>query len=324
MRTLRVALAQVNTTVGDLDGNVSKVLEYTDRAREAGADIVAFPELTIPGYPPEDLLLRKRFIDDNVKALKEAAKRVHGITAVVGFVDSDLDIYNAAAVLHEGRQVGVYRKQFLPNYGVFDEMRYFRAGSRAQVYEVAGAKVGVNICEDIWYPEGPTQAQAFAGADVIININGSPFHYGKRRFRESMLATRASDNAVYVCYVNLVGGQDELVFDGNSAVFDQSGEVIAHAAAFEEALLVVDLNLEALYLARLHDPRRRSERLRASERDIDHVHVSQGPVTTRPPLQGPSMVPPLSDEAEVYRALVTGTRDYVHKNGFETVIVGVS
>ena len=184
--------------------------------------------------------------------------------------------------------------------------------------------MGVNVCEDIWYPEGPTQAQALAGADVVININGSPYHKGKRAFRERMVATRAADNAVYVCYVNMVGGQDELVFDGNSVVFDQDGELVAHGPSFEEHLLVVDLNLEALYLARLHSPRRREEGLSAYEREVEEVFVSDAPVTaTRPPLPA-SAAPPLEDEAEVYQALVLGLRDYVHKNGFETVIVGVS
>ncbi len=323
MRTLRVALAQVNTTVGDLDGNAAKVLDYAARARDLGADLVAFPELTITGYPPEDLLLRHKFIDDNRKALDHIASEMRGIAAVVGFVDSNDDIYNAAAVIHEGRVAGVFHKQFLPNYGVFDEVRYFRAGDRAQVYDIAGAKVGVNVCEDIWYPEGPTQAQALGGAEVIVNINGSPFNRGKALFRQRMLSTRASDNAVYVCYVNLVGGQDELVFDGNSMVFDQDGDLVAHAPSFEEHLLVVDLNLESLYLARLHDPRRRSEKLRESMRPVDRVFLSDAPATEKPPL-GPAMAPFLDEEVEVYRALVTGTRDYVHKNGFETVIVGVS
>ena len=243
----------------------------------------------------------------------------------MGFVDADTDIYNAAAVLHDGRLAGVYHKQFLPNYGVFDEMRYFRAGRRAQVFDLAGARLGVNICEDIWYPEGPAQDQAFAGADVIVNINGSPFQHGKRRFREHMLATRASDNAVIVCYVNLVGGQDELVFDGNSMVFNERGELVAHATAFEEALLVVDLDLEGLYLARLHSPLRRSHRLDEARGEVDEIFISGAPAqVAKPRLEGPAIAAPLSDEAEVYRALVNGTRDYVHKNGFETVLVGVS
>jgi len=285
---------------------------------------VAFPELVIPGYPPEDLLLRSKFIDDNLEALEHVVASVRGIAAIVGFVDRQADLYNAAAVLHDGRLAGVYHKQFLPNYGVFDEKRYFRSGSRAQVFTIAGFRVGVNICEDIWYPEGPIQAQALAGADVIVNINGSPFHHGKREFRQRMVATRASDNAVILCYVNMVGGQDELVFDGNSMVLDQEGELVAHAPSFEEHLLVVDLDIEGLYLGRLHNPLRRTEALAVYARDVDEVFVSAVPHDgVRPPLPAP-VSPYLSDEAEVYQALVTGTRDYVHKNGFETVIVGVS
>ncbi len=229
-------------------------------------------------------------------------------------------------MVQDGRVAGVYHKQFLPNYGVFDEDRYFRAGSVAQLFEIGGARVGVNICEDIWYPEGPTQAQAAAGADVVININGSPFHHGKRLFRERMLATRAADNAVFVCYVNLIGGQDELVFDGNSMVFDQDGELIAHAPSFEEHLLVVDLDLEALYARRLHNPLRRSERLdRPAAASVEEIFVSGALAEAeRPHLEGVSISPYLSDEAEVYSALVLGTGDYVRKNGFETVLVGVS
>jgi NAD+ synthase (glutamine-hydrolysing) len=325
MLTLRVALGQINATVGDLEGNSRLILEYTERAKAAGADVVAFPELALPGYPPEDLLLRRTFIDDNLRAARRLAEQVHGITVVTGFVDFDGDIYNAAAVIHDGRIAGVYHKQFLPNYGVFDEKRYFRAGGTPQVFEIAGVKVGVNICEDIWYPEGPIQAQALAGAEVIININGSPFHKGKRRFREQMVATRASDNEVLLCYVNLVGGQDELVFDGNTTVFDQGGNVIAHAPAFEEDLLVVDLDIDALYLGRLHLPLRRSERLEPSMRQVERVFVSAPDGAEKPKLSRPlPMAPFLEDDAEVYKALVLGLRDYAHKQGFETVMVGVS
>jgi NAD+ synthase (glutamine-hydrolysing) len=271
------------------------------------------------------LLLRRRFIVDNRRALEAVVEKLHGIAAVVGFVDEDVDIYNAAAVVNNGALVGVYHKQFPPNYGVFDEKRYFRSGDRSQVFEIGGARVGVNICEDIWYPEGPVQAQSLAGADVIININGSPFRRGVRAFRERMLATRAADNAVCVCYVNLVGGQDELVFDGGSFVYDQGGRLVARAPSFDEHLLVVDIDLEGLYLARLHNPLRRSERLATLMTPVDQVFVSAAPAVPR--LSSPIDQPVAaieSDVAEVYKALVTGTRDYVHKNGFETVIVGVS
>jgi NAD+ synthase (glutamine-hydrolysing) len=323
VRTLRVALAQVNPIVGDLEANAATVVEYGRRARDLGADLVAFPELMITGYPPEDLLLRKKFIDDNLRVLEGTLGEIRDITAIIGFVDQNDDIYNAAAVVHGGRVAGVYHKQYLPNYGVFDEVRYFRAGDDPQVFRIAGARVGVSICEDIWYPGGPAQAQALAGAEVIVNINGSPFHKGKRLFRERMLATRASDYAVALCYVNMVGGQDELVFDGNSMAFDPYGELIAHAPSFEEHLLIFDIDLEAVYQARLHDPRRRAERASAP-RSVSLVEVSDARVGGRPPLTDRPLSEPLKDEAEVYAALVLGTRDYVHKNGFETVIVGMS
>jgi NAD+ synthase (glutamine-hydrolysing) len=264
MRTLRLGLAQINTTVGDLEGNAAKVLEYVERARAQGVDLISFPELTITGYPPEDLLLRPQFIEDNVAVLKRMAEGCRGMTAVVGFVDSNEDIYNAAAIIHDGRLVDIYHKHFLPNYGVFDENRYFQSGSRFPVYVVAGVGVGVSVCEDVWHPGDPTRAQAQAGAQVIININGSPYHVGKRRFREQMLATRASDYAVFVCYTNQVGGQDELVFDGASMVLSPSGELLARAEAFQEELLVCDVSLEEVFQARLHDPRPRTARLSAS------------------------------------------------------------
>ena len=287
MRTLRVGLAQINTTIGDLEGNAAKVLEYVERARAQGVDLISFPELTITGYPPEDLVLRPQFIEDNVATLRRVAEGCRGITAVVGFVDSNEDIYNAAAVIHDGRLVDVYHKHFLPNYGVFDENRYFQSGGRFPVYVVAGVGVGVSVCEDIWYPGDPTRAQAQAGAQVIININGSPYHVGKRRFREHMLATRASDYAVFVCYTNQVGGQDELVFDGASMVLSPLGELLARAEAFEEELLVVDINLEEVFQTRLHDPRRRKERLATDDSNgVPLVRISEEPmVKDKPPLE---------------------------------------
>jgi NAD+ synthase (glutamine-hydrolysing) len=325
MKRLRLALAQINTTVGDLDGNAAKVIEHADRAREMGADLVAFPELTITGYPPEDLLLRARFIEDNIATLRRLAAEVSGITAVVGFVDADADLYNAAAVLHGGEIAGVYHKQYLPNYGVFDERRYFLEGQRGTLFTIAGAKVGLSICEDLWYAEGAAQSLGLAGADVVINISGSPYHHGKRHFRQRMFATRASDNAVIVAHVNLIGGQDELVFDGNSMVFDHEGEMIAHAPSFEEHLLVIDLDLESLRLGRLHVPMRRYPGLQQFARPVDHVFISDTPATEqKPAIPRPANDAMLDHEAEVYKALVVGTRDYVHKNGFETVIVGVS
>ena len=242
MQTLRVGLAQINTTVGDLGGNARKVREWIARARDAGVDLVSFPELTITGYPPEDLLLRPRFIADNLEALDSVLEACHGITAVVGYVALEgSDIYNAAAVIHDGRIVDTYRKQHLPNYGVFDELRYFRPDEACPVYTIGGLGVGVNICEDIWYPGDPTRSQALGGAQVIVNINGSPYHAGKRRFREEMLAGRARDYGVAIVYTNQVGGQDELVFDGGSMVLGPTGELLARAKMFEEDLLIYDI-----------------------------------------------------------------------------------
>jgi NAD+ synthase (glutamine-hydrolysing) len=325
VRTLRLGLAQINTTVGDLDGNAAKVLDYVGRARELGVDVLSFPEMTITGYPPEDLVLRPQFIHDNLVVLERVVKGCRGITAVVGFVDQKEDIHNAAAIIHDGRLVDVYHKQFLPNYGVFDENRYFQAGTRSPVYVMAGIGVGVSICEDIWYPDDPTRAQAHAGAQVIININGSPYHMGKRHFREHMLATRASDYAVFISYTNQVGGQDELVFDGASMVVSPGGEVLAQAAAFEEELLICDLDVEETFQARLHEPRRRKQRLATgASTSVARVHVSDEPLTSKKPPVERRHAPSLGDDAEIYSALVLGTRDYLLKNGFRKVVIGLS
>jgi NAD+ synthase (glutamine-hydrolysing) len=268
--------------------------------------------------------MRSRFIEDNLRGLARVAEAVEGITAVVGFVDRDVDLYNAAAVISDGMVRGVYRKQFLPNYGVFDEKRYFAEGDTLPLFTIAGAKVGVTICEDLWYAEGAAQSLGLAGADVIVNISASPYHHGKRFFRERMFSTRAADNAVILAHVNLIGGQDELVFDGNSMVFDAEGNLIAHAPAFEEELLVMDLDLEGLYLSRLHVPMRRYPGLDLYAQPVERIDLSDAPGADKPALPPPSNEPRLAEEAEIYRALVTGTRDYVHKNGFETVLLGVS
>ncbi|MGE0103945.1 MAG: NAD+ synthase [Blastocatellales bacterium] len=328
MTTTRIALAQINPTVGDFDGNADRIIAAIRRAREAGADIVAVPELSLTGYPPEDLLLKPQFIDANRKALARVVAESRGIIAIVGFVDRTTDIHNAAAVICDGELRAVYHKNYLPNYSVFDEYRYFDAGMTAPIFEYGDLLFGVNICEDIWYPGGPTKTQALAGAQIIINISASPYHSGKGRDRERMMATRAEDNAVAVAYVNLVGGQDELVFDGQSLVVDERGRVIARGRLFEEDFIVADINAERVFKERLHDPRRRQERIEAyydleecerinlrDERfDIRREpvgrHIEQPPVTTGP--------------EEVYQALVVGTRDYVHKNGFRSVVIGLS
>lgn len=326
MLSLRVALAQINPTVGDLEGNKAKILEYVDRARAAGADLVAFPELALTGYPPEDLLLKPQFIKDNLACLQEIAARTKGITAIVGFADADDDIYNAAAVLHEGTLAYAYHKVFLPNYGVFDEERYFRRGVEQPVFVVSGVKVGVSVCEDLWYPLGPAAIQSQAGAQVLVNINSSPYDTAKRARRERMVATRAVDNEVLVCYVNTVGGQDELVFDGSSFIFDQTGRLVAHGRQFEEELIVADLDVESVFRHRLHDPRRRREPLFPLLADVPtpRIVLSDKPrMAERPPLPGRE-VSLLEGPAEVYSALVLGTRDYVKKNGFKKVVIGLS
>jgi NAD+ synthase (glutamine-hydrolysing) len=323
MRPFRVALAQINATVGDFEGNARKILDGIGRARHLHADLVVFPELAIPGYPPEDLLFKPAFIEANLRVLEDVRREAARLTAVVGFVDKRDDIFNAAAVLHDGELAGVYHKQYLPNYGVFDENRYFQAGTVAPVFSVGETAFAVNICEDVWYPAGPTTRQALAGAELVVSINASPFHAGKARFREQMLATRAADDLVFLAFVNMVGGQDELVFDGGSMILDERGECVGRGQLFAEDFVVADLDLDAVFRARLHDSRRRKEKLRVE------------PTVTRvalPPLPRPGERPPLPARdvrrldpvEEVFEALVLGTRDYVRKSGFRRVVIGLS
>jgi NAD+ synthase (glutamine-hydrolysing) len=327
MDTIRVALAQINPTVGDLEGNASLIIKYMDRARAAGADLVAVPELAIPGYPPEDLLLKPQFIKDNRRALERVIAASTALIAIVGFVDSDgSDIYNAAAIIADGHLVDVYRKTYLPNYGVFDEERYFQRGTRSPVYAIGEARIGVNVCEDIWYPGGPAKVQALEGdAHLIVNISSSPYHASKHHDRERMLCTRAEDNAIALAYCNLFGGQDELVFDGNSLIIDESGHITARGRAFDEDLVLADINIERVFSARLHDPRRRRDK----ERGIpgDSLQVISVSLTAKKDARRPLPVreaPALGRVEEIYDALVTGTGDYVRKNGFDKVYIGLS
>ena len=325
VRKLRLAMAQINTTVGDLDGNTSRILDYVERARAKQADLVVFPEMAIPGYPPEDLLFKPSFIRANVDAMNRVVAASRGITVVVGFVDLQGDVFNAAAVAHDGQLLGVYHKMYLPNYGVFDEDRYFKAGSTCPVFVINGVHVGVNICEDIWYALGPAAVQRDAGAEVILNINASPYNAGKLAFRERMVSTRAADNGVYVSYTNLVGGQDELVFDGGSLLFDQDGELVARGRQFEEDLVVADLDVDAVFHHRLRDPRPRKERPILSSIGASQVvrHSEHTPGPAKPALDG-CIGAPLDPLAEVYAALVLGTADYVRKSGFGKVLIGLS
>ena len=349
MKTVRIALCQINPIVGDLDGNVRKIIGFIERAGEYCPDIIAFPELAVTGYPPEDLLLKPQFIKDTHAALKEIQVNTGDAVVITGFVDRrDDDIYNAAAVLYNGQLVDVYHKMRLPNYSVFDEFRYFQAGNRHTVYEIEDFLFGVNICEDIWYADGPSTVQALGGAEFIININASPYNVGKAEFRKKMLATRAYDNSVIIAYLNTVGGQDELVFDGQSFIMDQNGEIIAEGKQFEEDIIIADLDLEAVFMKRLHGPRRRQQQVFdfplqelekitiARKRGKDHDTGAQrrgDAVKGRDqerlylfPRVSVSPCPnvPAVEEEEVYKALVLGTRDYVHKNGFVNVCIGLS
>ncbi len=322
---MRIALAQINTTVGDVWGNVEKATSALERTVDSGADLVAFPELTITGYPPEDLLLRPSFIGENLEALDEFAKQVpEGVVAAVGFVDLGADLYNACAIVSGGEVLHRYHKRYLPNYGVFDENRYFRRGAGAPVVRFGGALVGVSVCEDIWYPGGPAREQAVGGAGMLLNISASPYHRRKGALRERMLGVRASDYGCYVLFCNLVGGQDELVFDGHSLVFDPEGELVARGRQFEEDLLFVDLHPEEALIQRLHDPRLR--------KDDDELHprVIETPgVRPREPKQPeqavePRVEPQLSEEGEVLEALTLGLKDYFGKNGFSRAVLGLS
>ena len=340
MRVLRIAMAQINPTVGDIAGNTRLIKAWIKEARKAKADLVAFPELAVTGYPPEDLLLKPRFVADNRRALDEIAKDCKGLVAVIGYVGQGVagggksqqsnvvaagqhELTNAAAIVTERRIIASYSKWLLPNYGVFDESRYFHPGHKVPLTTLRGVTFAVNICEDIWFPDGPTRLQAAAGAEVIVNINASPFHIGKSHAREQMLATRARESSVILTYTNTVGGQDELVFDGNSVILDQTGEVIARGKAFDEDLILADLNIDAVARNRMAHGRKKRITV-AMAAAVERVAAK----TTKVPMKRTRVVPQLEaamgELDEVYRALVVGVRDYVRKNGFKKVVIGLS
>ncbi len=319
---MRLALAQINSVVGDIDGNAASVVEWLGRAREANADLVLFPELVVTGYPPEDLLLRPGFVRAARRAVDEIARSAHGITVLVGAPHLDTDLYNACFVLAHGEVRGVYKKWYLPNYGVFDEDRYFAAGRDLQLLRLGDVVVGPTICEDVWQPGPPATDLALAGAQLVTNISASPFHVGKDREREEMLKVRATDNSCFVALCNAVGGQDELIFDGHSVVLDDEGEVLARAAGFEEELLVVDIDPAAAVARRLRDVRRR-----ALARDRDPLEVVE--LELAPPRAQDTPLPArvaeqLDDLEQMRLALELGLHDYVTKNGFRDVVIGLS
>jgi len=323
MRTLRIALAQINCCVGDLAGNRDRILDGIRAAKAAGAQIAVFPELAVTGYPPEDLLLKPQFIVDGMSTLQEIAAAVEGICAIVGFAQRTGDTYNAAAVIAEAKVAAVYHKRLLPNYGVFDEARYFERGDGNAIFTLGDAAFGVTICEDIWRPGGPAEEQVAAGAQLLINISASPYYMAKGEERERMLATRAADHVAYFAYCNMVGGQDELVFDGHSVIYGPEGHLVARGKQFGEDLVVADLDLTAVTRARLKNPRGREP-----EQDDDEGEVARivlGGEVTSPVEHVAATVAPVLDEAdEVWAALCTGLRDYVRKNGFARVVLGLS
>jgi NAD+ synthase (glutamine-hydrolysing) len=321
---MRLALAQIDTTVGDLDGNRERILSRLEEARGAGADIVLFPELAITGYPPEDLLLRPSFVRAAERSLAHVAREAHGgIVAFVGVPHLDRDLYNACAVCAGGEVKAIYRKRFLPNYGVFDEHRYFAPGRDLFLLEHGDALIGPTVCEDVWQPGPPATDLALAGAQLLVNISASPFHVGKAEEREQMLQTRARDNVCYVAFVNAVGGQDELLFDGHSVVLDDEGEVLARAPGFEEALLVVDIEPQESVGRRLRDVRRRSlENEREVVPDVPIVHIGT-PRAVGEQAQAP-IAPMLDDLEQMRLGLELGLRDYVEKNRFQDIVVSVS
>jgi NAD+ synthase (glutamine-hydrolysing) len=303
---LRIALAQINTTVGDLVGNRDWILAYCDRARREGADIVALPEMAITGYPPEDLLFKNHFIADNLKILDEIVRRVRGITVVVGFVDRGKDgaLYNATAVVANGKIAGVYHKHALPNYSVFDEKRYFTPGETPGLFSLNGIPFAVNVCEDIWVPDGVFRDQAKAGARLILNISSSPYEAGKRLEREKLIARVAQTTHAYVGYVNLVGGQDELVFDGASMVVSPDGKILARGVQFREDLVLCDIPV--------------------TKKKVAKALVVKAEIVARRPQLAKQLPKPLPLVEEIYAAVVLGTRDYIVKNGFKKVVIGLS
>ena len=313
---IRIGLAQINATVGDVSGNAARISDYIKRARKFGVDIVVFPEMALAGYPPEDLLFKASFIESNLKGLTGIAKKSVGITVILGFIDRkgpENELYNAAAIISNGKVRAVYHKHLLPNYSVFDEERYFKAGRENKVFFLGNLCFGVNICEDIWCSSGPALQQVAAGSRCVINISASPYQCGKAKQREGMLADRASEYKAFLVYVNLVGGQDELVFDGQSVVFNPEGKILARAKSFAEDLLIVDIEASKFGgSGRSSSPTKKVVIPVCCKREPNH------------PIIKPRIETRLPDEAEVYQALITGTRDYVEKNGFKKVIIGLS
>ncbi|MCH2522124.1 MAG: NAD+ synthase [Dehalococcoidia bacterium] len=309
MQTLRIAMAQINPVVGDIQGNTDKIKNYIKQAQKENVDVITFPELALTGYPPEDLLFKTHFINDIKKHLEEVTKSTQGITAIIGLAREENGLLNSAAVIYDRKIINFYDKKILPNYGVFDEKRYFISGKNNPVYLINGITVGINICEDIWFEDGPTKDQADLGAQLILNINGSPFDTEKRDIRENMLKERALHNNLYISYTNMVGGQDELVFDGGSVLLNPAGEIISRGKAFEEDLIITDLYLE--------------ETTNFVESNTN-IFVSNTFKNKNPRTIPDNHIVEISKLEQIHKALILGTRDYVNKSGFTKVILGLS
>jgi NAD+ synthase (glutamine-hydrolysing) len=320
---MRLALAQLNTVVGDLDGNRQRIVEAISEAGRAGADLLLVPELAVTGYPPEDLLLRPGFLRAAAESLHAIAREATDVAALVGFPHLDRDLYNACAVCADGEVKAIYRKRFLPNYGVFDEDRYFAPARDCLLLELGGTLIGPTICEDMWQPGPPATDLALAGAQLLTNISASPFHVCRDREREAMFATRARDNACFVAFCNAVGGQDELLFDGHSLVVDEEGHVLARARGFEEELLVVDIDPADAVGRRLRDVRRRAL-ARDRERVPEAPVIPLGGAREQSEQAVPQVAEQLGELEQMRLALELGLGDYVRKNGFQDVVIGVS
>jgi NAD+ synthase (glutamine-hydrolysing) len=320
---VRVALAQINARVGDIEGNAAKVRSWIERARDQGAELVLFPELALSGYPPEDLLLKEHFLAAVREATLDVAREAEGIVALVGTPERVEDVYNGLAVMTDGAVQAIYRKNWLPNYGVFDEQRYFQAGDEGAVFDLEGVRIGLTVCEDIWVPGRPESDEATAGATLIVNASASPYFAGKGRQREAMVVQRARDNLSAFAFCNMVGGQDELIFDGHSLLVDHEGVVLARAPQFAEALVVASVDVQSASTARLRETRLRPP-ARSALPEVRRIGRFERPA--RPAIRelGGSRAELLDPDSEVYAALVLGVRDYVEKNGFGRVVLGLS
>ena len=323
---LRIAMAQINSSVGDFEGNKRKIIDCINRSKCVKTDIIAFPELAITGYPPQDLLFNTNFIETNLEILNEIILESNGITVIIGFVDKDEcgNIYNSAAIISDKTLNDTYHKMHLPNYGVFDEKRYFSQGTDTKLIMLGDTRIGNSICEDICHPKGPILEHANQGAKLTIYINGSPYHAGKKKVRENLLKSQSSNHKLFVGYINMVGGQDELVFDGNSMLFNPDGEIIAQANQFEEDLVFTDLKIDQLKYNPQHSFQSTKSTLDANRTIMNnYIHLPSNLTKNKPILEKQSFIE-YDGTGEIYAALVLGTKDYVHKCGFKKTIVALS